>query len=80
MGVAVRDTPRRVRLGRLAATFGLLGLTSFGGALSAHLWQMLVYRRRWVDEDQYLDGLQLAYVLPGSNSINLTVYLSWLFL
>ena len=47
-----------------------LGLTSFGGP-AAHLgyfWQEHVERRRWIDEQTYVDLVALCQFLPGPSS------------
>jgi chromate transporter len=47
-----------------------LGLTSFGGPV-AHLGyfrQELVVRRKWIDEESYVDLVALCQFLPGPSS------------
>ncbi len=51
--------------------FGL-GMTAFGGALPlAH--RMVVERRRWLSEAEFVELLGLCQFLPGGNIINLSV-------
>ena len=55
-----------------------LGMTAFGGALPlAH--RMVVERRRWLDEAQFIELLGLCQFLPGGNIINLSVALGMRF-
>lgn len=64
----------RVGLLDLVAAFAQLGAASFGGGLAPFIRQMVVYRRRWMDDHEFLRGLEITQMLPGSNAINLTVY------
>ncbi|MQR01775.1 chromate transporter [Glaciimonas soli] len=51
--------------------FGL-GMTAFGGALPlAH--RMVVDKRRWLSEAEFVELLGLCQFLPGGNIINLSV-------
>lgn len=50
-----------------------LGAVSFGGGLSAWMYREVV-KRGWMEEDEFLAGLGLAQVLPGTNVSNLAVY------
>lgn len=58
------------RLGEVARTFGLLGLTSFGGP-TAHLGyfrEEFVSRRKWLSETTYAELVALSQFLPGPGS------------
>lgn len=57
-----------------------LGWTSFGGpaAQIGMMHRELVERRRWIDEDQFLTGLNLCMLLPGPEAQQLAVYLGTL--
>jgi chromate transporter len=68
-----QSTP--VSLASIAAEFATLGLTSFGGGLPAHIRRVAVTKRGWLTEEQFLEGLALAQVLPGPNVVNLAVYI-----
>lgn len=52
-----------------------IGLFSFGGGLSGWIYQEVVVRRRWMNEDDFLSGLALCQVMPGINVTNLAVYI-----
>ncbi|MFJ3045430.1 chromate transporter [Herbaspirillum chlorophenolicum] len=55
-----------------------LGMTAFGGALPlAH--RMVVERRRWLSEAEFVQLLGLCQFLPGGNIINLSVALGMKF-
>lgn len=55
--------------------FGRIGLLSFGGGLSGWVFREVVVLRNWVDEDEFLSGLALGQILPGTNIANLSIYI-----
>jgi chromate transporter len=55
------------------AAFFWLGATSFGGNTAAWVYNRLVQQRRWVSETEFLSGLALSRIVPGSGGVNLTV-------
>lgn len=61
----------------IAALFGRVGLTSFGGGLSAWLYREVVTQRGWLDEGEFLSAMTLGQILPGSNVVNLSVYVGY---
>ena len=70
-GAAVRG---RARLIDLATAHLVISLNSFGGGLALWARRILVERRRWLDDNEFLSGLALCQVMPGGNVINLSVY------
>lgn len=64
-----------VSLLRLFLVCFQIGLFSFGGGLSGWIYQVVVVRRRWMTEDDFLSGLALCQVMPGINVTNLVVYI-----
>jgi chromate transporter len=64
-----------VTLLQMFALFARIGLTSFGGGLSAWIYREVVDRRRWLSEDEFLAGLTLSQILPGPNVINISIYI-----
>ena len=64
----------RIGLGRIFKAFFLLGATSFGGGVVAYLREALVVRERWLDDRTFVEGLELAQMLPGLNATNMSVY------
>jgi chromate transporter len=64
-----------VTLPQIFALFARIGLTSFGGGLSAWIYREVVDRRKWLSEDEFLAGLTLAQILPGPNVINISIYI-----
>jgi chromate transporter len=67
----------RVDERELAKTFFKLGLTGFGGGLAviAHIRRVVVYKNRWMSEEEFLDAVSLAQSLPGANTANAITYI-----
>ncbi|WP_321916644.1 chromate transporter [Paraburkholderia sp. J11-2] len=61
----------------IAALFARVGLTSFGGGLSAWLYREVVTQRGWLEEGEFLSAMTLGQILPGSNVVNLSVYVGY---
>ncbi len=67
------------RLIEVLRFFVRLGFTSFGGP-AAHIALMraeLVTRRKWVTEQEFLDLLGAANIIPGPNSTELAMHLGY---
>lgn len=67
----------RVDWRALARTFFKLGATGFGGGLAviAHIRRVVVYKNRWMSEEEFLDAVSLAQSLPGANTANAISYI-----
>ena len=69
----------RSRLIEVTALFLRLGVTAFGGP-AAHIAIMhaeVVERRKWVSEQEFLDLLGAANLIPGPTSTELAIYLGF---
>jgi chromate transporter len=69
---------KKERLLEVAALFLKLGLTAFGGP-AAHIAMMhneVVTRRKWIDEQRFLELLGAANLIPGPTSTEMVIYLS----
>jgi chromate transporter len=64
-------------LGQYVAVIARVGLTSFGGGLSAWMLRIMVHERRWLTEPEFLTGLALCQVFPGINVVNLAIWLGY---
>ncbi|HEX5082786.1 MAG TPA: chromate transporter [Blastocatellia bacterium] len=73
--LAVRGE-ERVDWRSLAKTFFKLGVTGFGGGLAviAHIRRVVVYKNRWMSEEEFLDAVSLAHGLPGADTANAITY------
>lgn len=63
----------RPSLAGIALTFASISATAFGGGQKASIRQQ-VLKRGWMDHERFLDGLEIAEVLPGPNILNLALY------
>ena len=53
--------------------FLFIGATSFGGGVVAYLRDGLVRKRRWVDDQEFVEYLAISQSLPGLNATNMAV-------
>lgn len=58
----------------LARTFNQISLSSFGGGLSAWSHEIVVLRRGWLTETEFLSALTLCRLLPGANQVNVAIF------
>src|SRR5207237_5055466 len=65
--------PLGVSLIELFLLFSQLGLSSFGGGVSAWMHRAFVERRGWLGETEFSAALALARIMPGVNVVNLAV-------
>jgi chromate transporter len=63
----------------LVGYFLRLGALGFGGpiALAGYMQRDLVEQRRWIAEQDYVEGLALAQLSPGPLAAQLAMYLGW---
>jgi len=73
------NTKRQVSLSELVGYFLKLGAVGFGGpiALVGYMHRDLVEDRKWVTEQDYVEGLALAQLAPGPLAAQLAIYLGW---
>src|SRR2546423_15065665 len=75
-GVTREAGGRLVGLGALAALFGRLSLTAFGGP-AAHIALMereLVQQRGWLSDREFLDLVGASNAIPGPTSTEVALY------
>lgn len=74
------EPSRSARLREVITVFLKLGLIGFGGP-AAHIAMMrdeVVRRRRWLDDQAFLDLLGATNLIPGPNSTEMTIHLGYL--
>ncbi|MER2598803.1 MAG: chromate efflux transporter [Caldilineales bacterium] len=74
------EIPLSQRLSELAMLFLRLGVTAFGGP-AAHIAMMhdeVVKRRKWLDDQEFLDLLSATNLIPGPNSTEMAIHLGFL--
>lgn len=74
---AGRTPGGHVRLSRIGAVFAWVGLTSVGGGRYAFFHDALVVRRRWVNNEEFVQDLTLAQVIPGALFSNIAIALGF---
>jgi len=65
----------RPTLWEIASLFAFIGMTSFGGGLTAYIRRLVVRQKGWLTDDEFLPGLGLVQLLPGANVVGLSVYI-----
>ena len=60
---------------RVVQAFLWIGCVSFGGGRTAYFQDELVVRRRWLTNEEFLEAVALAQVLPGPTIGNLAAHL-----
>lgn len=60
---------------QLFVIFLFIGLTSFGGSVAAYIQKVVVERKQWMTDKEFLTGYTLSVFLPGANTPNLAVYI-----
>ncbi len=54
-------------------TFLTAGAISFGGGVVAYLREYTVSDTKWLDDEAFLDALEISQTLPGLNAVNMSV-------
>jgi chromate transporter len=73
--VKANPLPASLSLWRLFASFLRLGLTAFGGpSMVAYIRQMAVEERRWLEAEDYDDGVALCQMIPGATAMQTAAY------
>jgi len=59
---------------QLALAFNHIALASFGGGLSAWAREIIVERKRWLGDEEFLSAMTMCRILPGANQVNMAVF------
>lgn len=54
--------------------FGVIAMTSFGGGQKAQIRRQVVTTKGWVTDREFVEGLEVAQLMPGPNVLNLAVF------
>lgn len=60
-----------------AAVIARIGLTSFGGGISAWMLRVVVHEKGWMSETEFLRGLSICQVFPGVNVVNIALWVGY---
>src|SRR6266852_5618031 len=76
---AVQPGPSQVRLRHFLRYFLRLGTLGFGGpiALAGNMHKDLVEQRRWISQQDYVEGLAFSQLSPGPLAAQRAMYLGW---
>jgi chromate transporter len=72
--IVVDEELKKPGLVELFLIFLRIGFTSFGGASRPMMHRESVERGRWMREKDFLAGFAISQVMPGSNPVNLALY------
>jgi chromate transporter len=67
----------QVKLGHIVQTFLAIGLASFSLAALGEAKDWVTRKRRWFTDEEFMQGLGLAQLMPGAPAVNLTSYLGY---
>lgn len=70
----VTDIAPPPSIAEIFSVFFRIGLLSFGGGLTGWVFREVVTLRNWMDEDDFMSGLAMSQILPGTNVSNLAIY------
>lgn len=67
---------QKITLRQLAKTFLFIGVTSFGGGLTAYVRRIIVENKKWMTNADFFPGLALSQALPGANVVGISLYIA----
>lgn len=75
--VGGRTASSRVKLGQIASAFLSIGVASFSLAALGEAQAELTRKKKWLTDEEYMQGLGLAQIMPGAPTVNLTSFLGY---
>lgn len=66
---------KKISLQQLAKTFLFIGLTSFGGGVTAYIRRIIVENKQWLTNEEFFSGLAFCQLLPGANVVGISLYI-----
>lgn len=72
-GESSNASAEKPSLATIFKIFLIAGGISFGGGVVAYLREYIVRDEKWLDDEQFLDALEVSETLPGLNSVNMSV-------
>jgi chromate transporter len=63
----------KASFGDIFVTFLIIGATSFGGGVVAYLRNALVTKKKWLDDNHFLELMSISNTLPGLNATNMSI-------
>jgi len=64
-----------ISLCQLAKTFLFIGMTSFGGGVTAYIRRIIVENKQWLTDEEFFPGLAFCQLLPGANVVGISLYI-----
>lgn len=64
-----------VSLTEIFLAFAKIGLTAFGGGIGGWMMRDFVQQKRWVTESDFFNGLALSQAFPGTNVVNMAIWI-----
>ena len=71
----MEEATKKIGLRELTKTFLFIGLTSFGGGLTAYIRRIIVDNKQWLNNAEFFPGLALSQLLPGANVVGISLYI-----
>ncbi len=66
---------RKISFSQLAGTFLFIGVTSFGGGVTAYIRRIVVDHKKWLTNEEFFPGLALCQLMPGANVVGISLYI-----
>jgi chromate transporter len=75
-GTVAERAPENIpSLWELIFFFGLIGMTSFGGGLTAYIRRLAVTQKGWLTDEEFFSALAIVQILPGARVVGISIYI-----